>query len=86
MVLTDKLTAIGNAIRAKTGEADLLTLDAMPVAIEGIETGGADLPEEAFNLTGNTSQMFSNNNWKWFIDGYGNKVKTKNLTSTSHMF
>ena len=27
MALTDKLTAIGNAIREKTGGTDLLTLD-----------------------------------------------------------
>ena len=40
MALTDKLTAIGEAIRSKTGTTDLLTLDGMVTAIEGIETGG----------------------------------------------
>lgn len=39
MALTDKLTAIGNAIRAKAGGTEPLTLDEMPGAIEGIETG-----------------------------------------------
>lgn len=39
MALTDKLSAIGDAIRSKTGNSDLLTLDAMPDAIEGINTG-----------------------------------------------
>lgn len=40
MALTDKLTAIGNAIRSKTGSSDLLTLDEMPQEIQSIQTGG----------------------------------------------
>ena len=40
MALTDKLSAIGNAIRAKTGKSDLLSLDAMPAEIASIQTGG----------------------------------------------
>lgn len=40
MALTDKLTAIADAIRGKTGGADALTLDAMAAAIEALETGG----------------------------------------------
>jgi hypothetical protein len=43
MALTDKLTAIADAIRDKTGKTDGLTLDAMPAEIEGIESGG--MPE-----------------------------------------
>ena len=39
MALTDKLTAIGNAIRAKKGTTDKYTLEGMVTAIEGIETG-----------------------------------------------
>jgi hypothetical protein len=39
MALTDKLTNIAQAIRDKTGMADLLTLDEMPYAIETISTG-----------------------------------------------
>ena len=40
MALTDKLSAIGDAIREKTGGAGLLTLDAMPNAIRGISSSG----------------------------------------------
>lgn len=40
MALTDKLTAIGDAIRSKTGGSELLTLDEMPQEIQGIQTGG----------------------------------------------
>lgn len=39
MALTDKLTAIADAIRAKGGTTDLLTLDGMVEAINAIETG-----------------------------------------------
>lgn len=39
MALTDKLTAIANAIRSKTGETGKMTLDQMPIKIGGIETG-----------------------------------------------
>lgn len=41
MALTDKLTAIADAIRAKTGGTAALTLDQMPSEIEGIQTGSA---------------------------------------------
>ena len=40
MALTDKLTAIANAIRGKTGKTDSLTLDQMATEIAGIQAGG----------------------------------------------
>lgn len=40
MALTDKLAAIGDAIRAKTGKEEKLTLDQMPDEIAGISGGG----------------------------------------------
>lgn len=40
MALIEKLSAIGNAIREKTGKADKLTLDQMPVEIASIVSGG----------------------------------------------
>lgn len=42
MALTEKLTNIGNAIRAKTGKTDLLTLDEMPTEIQSISGGGGE--------------------------------------------
>ena len=52
MALTDKLTAIANAIREKTGGTELLTLDQMPTEIAGIETGGggASVAEKDVNF------------------------------------
>lgn len=38
MALTDKLTAVADAIRAKTGKAEEMTLDQMPIEINNIQT------------------------------------------------
>ena len=46
MAITDKLTAIGDAIRGKTGKSDSLTLEQMVTEINGIESGGS-IPENA---------------------------------------
>lgn len=40
MALTNKLSAIGDAIRAKTGKSQKLTLDSMVTEINSITTGG----------------------------------------------
>lgn len=40
MSVNDKMTAIANAIRAKTGDTAALTLDEMATAISGISGGG----------------------------------------------
>lgn len=84
----DRLTAIGDAIREKTGDSALLKVADMPSAIQGITTGGggADLPEEAFNVTGDCTYRFASNGWNWFISEYGNKIKTNNITNGNDMF
>ncbi len=40
MALTDKLSAIGAAIRGKTGKTELLALDAMPAEIDAVYDAG----------------------------------------------
>lgn len=85
MALTDKLSAIGNAIRNKTGGTELLTLDAMPTEIESIQTGG-DLPEEAFLISGKCGYRFINGGWDWFVKQYGDRVITKDITTAMYMF
>ena len=86
MALTDKLSAIGNAIRAKTGGTELLTLDAMPNEIASIQTGGGTIPEEAFTLTGVCDHRFTNGAWDWFIKQYGNKITTVDISSAVSLF
>lgn len=51
MALTDKLTAIGDAIRAQTGKTELLTLDQMATEIDGIQT----VAEFNFEVVGGTT-------------------------------
>ena len=88
MALIKKLENIGNAIREKTGKTDLLTLDEMVTEIEAIETGGgsAELPEEAYLITGSCIYRFCKGGWDWFLREYGDKVTTENITEASYMF
>ena len=86
MALTNKLSAIGDAIREKTGKTELLTLDQMPVEIKAIETGGGELPEEALVISGDCQYRFFNNGWNWFIDTYGNRITTENISDADNMF
>lgn len=70
MALINKLRAIGNAIRSKTGKTDLLTLEQMPAEIEGIQTGGGGeeiIPEEAYTINNAAQGIFAYNNWFWFL-------------------
>jgi hypothetical protein len=64
MALTDKLTAIANAIRDKTGGTEPLTLDAMTEAIAGFGQGGGgglayDMGEFIFSADANSSRSVS---------------------------
>lgn len=58
MALTDKLTAIANAIRTKTGSTEPMTLDEMPELILSISGGGSTSVfaplYEKFNVDKNT--------------------------------
>lgn len=50
MALTNKLTAIGDAIREKTGRTELLKLDEMPSAIASIEGGSSKYAPKAISF------------------------------------
>lgn len=86
MALTDKLSAIGNAIREKTGETDLLTLDAMPTAIQSISGGGYTPTDAELTFSGISSYSFYNGKYDWVLKNYGNRIKTSNLSNLSYMF
>lgn len=99
MALTDKLTAIGNAIREKTGGTDLLTLDQMATEISNIQGGGGDFPSEATITGGNDSAFYfsyhSNADWfinlnvpmKYYINGRGFQFAdgSTGFTDASHL-
>lgn len=62
MALTDKLTAIGDAIRSKTGGSELLTLDEMPQEIQSIQTGGGGDTALADSIIDGTITSYSSDN------------------------
>lgn len=62
MALTDKLRAIADSIRAKTGKTDGLTLDQMATEIAGIEGGGWNYAtNEDFGVTIGDNTFRDNN-------------------------
>lgn len=91
MVLTNKLTAIADAIREKTGSTEKMTLDEMPTAISGITTGGggdeSQIPtNEELVFSGDCSYRFAYNGWDWFIKKYKDRITTKDVTKADRMF
>ena len=85
MALTEKLTAIADAVRSKTGKTDLLKLEDMPNEIATIQSL-ADLPEEMFAFSGNCSYLFANAGWANLINYFGQFIKIENVTNCSSMF
>ena len=82
------LISIADAVRDKAGTTDTILVSELPTAIANIPTGGdgGDLPEEAFNVTGNCTNRFAFNSWNWFVENYGNRVTTKDITTCNSMF
>lgn len=60
MALTNKLTAIANAIRSKTGKTGTMTLDQMPTEIESIRSVGVGGGLEPFKIdVGDNALLYS---------------------------
>lgn len=62
MSVHEKMTAIANAIREKTGGTDALTLDQMATEIAGIETGGGGDNSVLLTILDRSITEFSDNN------------------------
>lgn len=87
VVINDtNLTAIGNAIREKNGTETKYKPKEMAAAILAIQSGGGEIPEEAFVITGDCSSRFANGAWDWFLREYGNRITTNNITALVDMF
>lgn len=43
-------------------------------------------PEEAFVISGDCFYRFYDNGWNWFIEQFGNKITTKDITNAQSMF
>ena len=87
MEVTNKLSAIGDAIREKTGKSELLTLDAMPGEIASIETGGGGSVEvEPIVLTGACNYACAGAIASKYIELFGSTVSTKDIFNAYNMF
>ncbi len=87
VIINDKhLTDVANAIREKNGQTETYKPNEMAAAIIAIPAGGEELPEEAFIITGNCSYRFAYDGWNWFIDEYGNRITTKDISDASFLF
>ena len=83
MALINKLEAIGDAVRAKTGDTNKLTLDEMATKINGIKPGPTT---SDLTITGNCKYRFANGGWDWVIEKYGNQITTHDITNIDGMF
>lgn len=81
------LTAIGDAIRAKTGKSGLIAPGSMPDEIASITGGGGgDIEVEPIVLTGDCQYGCSGGMSGTYIKLFGNTVSTNNITRASNMF
>lgn len=81
------LTAIGDAIREKTGGTELIPFTDMPNEIASITTGGGSgIEVEPTVLTGDCSYGCSGLLAAKFIELFGDKITTNNLTNINSMF
>lgn len=73
MALTDKLTAVADAIRAKTGKAEEMTLDQMVTEIGGIETGvpTIDATNVSFGSKPIEPDVLHSIGYNWFAEVVG---------------
>ena len=85
MALTDKLVAIGDAIREKTGKNDLLALDQMPDEIRNI-SGGGGTNIEPIVLTGAQPYACSGYLGGQYIKQFGNTISVVDLTNAPQFF
>ena len=83
MALINKLEAIGDAVRAKTGDTNKLTLDEMATKINGIAPGPTT---SDLTVTGDCKNRFANGGWDWVIEKYGDQITTHDITSIEGMF
>ena len=82
-----KLVNIADAIRNKNGSANKYTPTEMATAIGDIKvSSGMELAPEDLVISGNCNQRFQNNGWNWYIEKFGDKITTKDITNCYAMF
>lgn len=83
------LVSIADAVREKDGTTAPIVVSDLATRIKAIPQeggGGVELPAEAFTITGDCDYRFTNNGWNWFINMFGDKVITKDISDCGNMF
>jgi hypothetical protein len=83
------LSAIGDAIRGKTGKTELIAPLSMATEISSITTGGGgggDIEVEPIVLTGDCTYACAGKVASESIKLYGDKITTNNITTGNSMF
>lgn len=80
------LIAICDAIREKEGTSELIPVDDMASRITAIQGSGGELDEEYLILTRDCRYRFANGGWDWFIEKYGDRVTTYEVSNVERMF
>ena len=81
------LTAIGNAIREKTGKSDLIAPGSMPAEIRAIESGGGGgIEVEPVVLTGAQTYGCSGPIAGAYIKMFGDTISTKDIWNSDFIF
>ena len=74
------LTSINITANGQYTPTDTDGFNEVNVAVEGIPT------DAELTISGDCQYRFANGGWDWFINKYGNKITTENITSAHHMF
>jgi hypothetical protein len=56
------------------------------IEIEVNVAGSSDIPEDIFNITGNCQSRFATGGWDSFVETFGNRIKTYDITNADSMF
>lgn len=77
MALTDKLVALGDAVREKAGLTEPMTIEEMTTVLTNLDTG---IPASDLVIS-QDAKYFCQNGWGWFefVKKYGDKITTKDL-------
>lgn len=79
------LTALGDAVRNKVANEDGELQKYSPMEMVDKINDLNTIPPTAFNLTGDCDYRFVKG-WEWFVEDYGDKITTKDITNALCMF
>lgn len=56
------------------------------VTVDGGDSGGFNVPDEALTISGDSDYYMCSNKWNWFINMFGDKISTVDITNGVSMF